>query len=110
MRGRLAHQYGRQRKAPGGAAHTNIAPRPYRLITSDDPCKTLGQGEVRHFERLIDACVAFVKSPEPYKQILYDDGCLARELTRSEQWILESVCGFHGYDVEERDYAAEDAV
>jgi hypothetical protein len=35
--------------------------RPYRLITSDDPCKTLGQGEVRHYARIIDAANAHAR-------------------------------------------------
>ena len=75
--------------------------KPYRLITSDDPCKPLAQGEVRYFARIIDAANAFVKAPEPYKQIVFDDGCTARFLNRDEQWMFESVCGFLGYDVEE---------
>jgi hypothetical protein len=104
-RGRDAHQHGRRRKASGGGAHTVFAERRYRLITTDDPCRTLGHGEVRHFGRLTDACVAFVKSPSPYKQLVFDDGCEARFLNRDEQWVLESICGFHGYDVEEHDYA-----
>lgn len=74
---------------------------PYRLITSDDPCKTLAQGEVRHFARIIDAANAFAKTPEPYKQIIFDDGCTARHLNRGEQWMVESVCRFLGYDVEQ---------
>jgi hypothetical protein len=79
----------------------HAADRPYRLIVSDSACKTLAQGEVRCFARLIDAANAFVKAPEPYKQIVYDDGCEARHLNRDEQWMLESVCGFLGYDVDE---------
>jgi hypothetical protein len=75
--------------------------RPYRLITTDDACKTLGQGEVRHFARIIDAANAFVKAPEPFKTVIYDDGCTARELNRDETWMLESVCRILGYDVEQ---------
>lgn len=81
--------------------------RPYRLITTDDPCKTLGQGEMRHFARIIDAANAFAKAEEPFKTVIYDDGCEARELNRNEQWMLESVCRILGYDVE--DYRAEAA-
>lgn len=75
--------------------------RPYRLIVSDDASKTLGQGEVRYFARIIDAANAFAKAPEPFKQIIYDDGCTARELNRDEEWMLESVCRILGHDVEE---------
>ena len=81
--------------------------RPYRLITTDDPCKTLGQGDVRYFARIIDAANAFAKAEEPFKTVIYDDGCEARDLNRNEQWMLESVCGLLGYDVE--DYREEAA-
>jgi hypothetical protein len=83
------------------ATRTAFAARPYRLITTDDPCKTLGQGDVRHFARIIDAANAFVKAPEPFKTVIYDDGCTARELNRDETWMLESVCRILGYDVGE---------
>jgi hypothetical protein len=36
---------------------------PYRLITTDDPAKTLGQGEVRYFASMLEAANAFVKDP-----------------------------------------------
>jgi hypothetical protein len=64
------------------------SPRPYRLIVTDDPCKTLGQGEVRYFGSMIEAANAFMKCEQPYKTILYDDGCRARELTRDESRLL----------------------
>jgi hypothetical protein len=103
MRGKVEHDHGRPRRSPGGSPHTHrvSAHRPYRLIVSDDPCKTLGQGEVRYFARIIDAANAFAKAPEPYKQIIFDDGRVASELNRNEQWMLETVCRFLGYDVEE---------
>jgi hypothetical protein len=66
---------------------------PYRLITTDDPCKTLAQGELRYFARIIDAANAFAKADEPWKTVNYDDGREARELNRDEQWMLESVSG-----------------
>ena len=72
---------------------------PYRLIVTDDPCKTLGQGEVRYFGSMIDAANAFAKATEPYKTVIYDDGCTARELNRNEQRLLENVCAKLGYDV-----------
>ncbi len=78
---------------------------PYRLIVTDDPCKTLGQGEVRYFARIIDAANAFAKAEEPFKTVIYDDGCEARELNRDESWMVETVCGILGFDVE--DYRAE---
>jgi hypothetical protein len=88
---------------PGPSAddHRDRRSLPYRLITTDDPCKTLAQGEVRYFATLIDAANAFAKTPEPYKQIVYDDGCTARELNADEQRLLENVCAMLGYDVEE---------
>ena len=79
----------------------HAADRPYRLITTDDPCRTLAQGEVRYFAAMIDAANAFVKATEPYKTVIYDDGCLVRELNRDEQRLLENVCSMLGYDVEE---------
>jgi hypothetical protein len=73
---------------------------PYRLIVTDDPCKTLGQGEMRYFASMLDAANAFVKATEPFKTVVYDDGCTARELNRDEQRLLENVCLKLGYDVE----------
>jgi hypothetical protein len=78
----------------------HLADRPYRLITTDDPCRTLAQGEVRYFASMIDAANAFVKATEPFKTVIYDDGCEARELNRDEQRLLENVCAKLGYDVE----------
>jgi hypothetical protein len=74
---------------------------PYRLITTDDPGKTLGQGEVRYFGSMLDAANAFAKATEPYKTVIFDDGCTARELNRNEQRLLENVCAKLGYDVAE---------
>jgi hypothetical protein len=76
------------------------ADRPYRLITTDDPTRTLGQGEVRYFRTLVQAANAFVNATEPFKTVVYDDGCTARELNRDEQRLLENVCAKLGYDVE----------
>jgi len=100
-RGRSRRQAPTGRDGRRSNAPTVFATRPYRLIVSDDPCKTLGQGEVRYFARIIDAANAFAKASEPFKTVIYDDGCTARELNRDEQWMLESVCRFLGYDVEE---------
>jgi hypothetical protein len=79
----------------------HAADRPYRLITTDDPCRTLAQGDVRYFASMLDAANAFVKAEEPFKTIVFDDGCTARELNRDEQRLLENVCSMLGYDVEE---------
>jgi hypothetical protein len=38
---------------------------------------------------------------EPFKTIIYDDGCHARELNRNEQRLLENVCAKLGYDLED---------
>jgi hypothetical protein len=76
------------------------ADRPYRLIVTDDPCKTLGQGEVRYFRTLVQAANAFVNAPAPFRQIVYDDGCTARELDENEQLFLEMVCNPLGHDLE----------
>jgi hypothetical protein len=71
----------------------HTADRPYRLITTHD--------EVRYFGSMIDAANAFAKAMEPYKTVIYDDGCTARELNRNEQRLLENVCAKLGYDVAE---------
>lgn len=79
----------------------SMSERPYRLIVTDDPCKTLAQGEVRYFATMIAAANAFAKAEKPYKQIVFDDGCTARELNRDESRLLENVCSMLGYDIEE---------
>jgi len=76
------------------------AARPYRLIVTDDPCGTLAQGEMRYFATPLEAANAFAKATEPFKTVIYDDGCTARELNRDEQRLLENVCAKLGYDLE----------
>jgi hypothetical protein len=76
-------------------------PSRYRLIVSDDGCKTLAQGEVRHFASMLDAANAFAKATEPFKTVIFDDGCTARHLNGDEQRLLENVCNMLGYDVGE---------
>ena len=83
------------------AAHRSPSRAPYRLIVSDDPCRTLAQGEMRYFATMLAAANAFVKAEQPYMQIVYDDGCSARHLNGDEQRLLENVCAKLGYDVEE---------
>jgi hypothetical protein len=56
---------------------------------------------VRYFETMIEAANAFVKAAEPYKTVLYDDGCQARHLTGDENRLLENVAAKLGYDVGE---------
>jgi hypothetical protein len=62
---------------------------------------TLGEGNIRHFPTVLAAANALVKAPEPYKQIIYDNGEEARELNEREQQMLEHVCRLLGYEVEE---------
>ena len=52
-------------------------------------------------EILRAATNAFVKNPATYKQLIFDDGCEARELNAREQEFVEHVCAMLGYDVEE---------
>ena len=75
--------------------------RPYKLITSDDPATTLGEGHIRHHRTMLEAANAFAKDPAPCKQIIYDDGCQARELDEREQRLLEHVCNLLGYELVE---------
>ena len=75
-------------------------PSPYRLIVTDDPCKTLGQSEVRYFGSMLDAANAFVKAAEPFKTVVYDDGCQVRHLNGDELRLLENVCNKLGHDLE----------
>ena len=78
-----------------------MAGSPYRLITTDDPNRTFGEGDMRYFGSMLDAANAFAKATEPYKTVIYDDGCEARELNRDEQRLLEHVCRMLGFDVAE---------
>jgi hypothetical protein len=42
------------------------------------------------------------RRPDPHaiSQIVYDDGCTARELDENEQRFLEPVCNMLGHDLE----------
>jgi hypothetical protein len=75
--------------------------RPYKLITTDDPSLTFGEGRKRHYASMIEAANAFVHAQEPCKAIVYDDGCLVRDLDEDEEWLLEQVCHKLGYDLED---------
>jgi hypothetical protein len=49
---------------------------------------------VRYFRTLVQAANAFVNAPAPFRQIVYDDGCTARELDENRALGQESaVCG-----------------
>jgi hypothetical protein len=60
----------------------HAADRPYRLIVTDDPCRTLAQGEARYFASMIDAANAFAKATEPYKTVIYEESPLGSPHTR----------------------------
>ena len=75
----------------------------YRLITTDDPAHMFREGEVRFFDSMLDAANAFATETAPYKTVLYDDGCQARELDGREQRLLEKVCDLHGLEIGELD-------
>jgi len=79
--------------------------RPYRLLSTDDPDRTLGEalaaGDVTYHATILDAAHAFAKSADPYRTVIYDDGCQARDLNRDEERLLENVCAKLGFDVEE---------
>lgn len=90
----------RRPNPPRSRAHDR---RPYKLIVTDDPTRTLGECPTRHYRTLLDAANAFVKTREPYRQILYDIGHEARELNEREQALLDRVCHMLGFDVEQID-------
>lgn len=83
------------------AGHTPTAGIPYKLIVTDDPTQTLGEGAMRHYPTMLEAANAFAKDDAPYKQVIFDDGCEARELNHQEQRLLEAVCELLGYEVGE---------
>jgi hypothetical protein len=80
-------------------------PGPFRLISTDDPDRTLGEavdvGNVRYFPTIIDAANAFAKSEAPFKRVVYDDGHQARDLTADEERLVENVCTKLGLEVGE---------
>jgi hypothetical protein len=80
-------------------------PGPYRLLTTDDPGRTLGQaldaGDVTYHPTILDAANAFAKSEAPFKTVVYDDGHHARDLTADEERLVENVCTKLGLEVGE---------
>ena len=83
--------------------HREPSSSPYRVITTEDPCRTLAQGESRCYPSMIEAANAFVKADEPFKTVIYDDGCVVRELNAGEQRLLENVCDMLGHELAEVD-------
>jgi hypothetical protein len=75
--------------------------KPYKLLESHDPTKSLGESRKRHYATMLAAANAFAKSDAPYRQVIYDDGCEVRWLNAREQRLLHKVCGMLGLDVEE---------
>lgn len=76
------------------------AAKPWKLITSDDPNLTLGEGRMRHYKTLIEAANALAKTPEPHCQIVYDNGYdEQRFLTAREQRFLDAVCDRLGVEL-----------
>ena len=80
-----------------------MSDRPYRLLTTDDPERTFGEaleaGDVTYHQTMLDAANAFVKATEPFKIVIFDDGCEARELNADEQRLLENVCEMLGHEL-----------
>lgn len=64
------------------------------------PVQDAGPGGVRYFASMIDAANAFVKATEPFKTVVYDDGCTVRHLNADELRLLENVCNMLGHDLE----------
>jgi hypothetical protein len=75
--------------------------KPYKLIETADPNLTLGEGDITHHPSMIAAANAFAHSTAPYKQVIYDNGHIARELNKREQALLERVCELLGYEIEQ---------
>ena len=83
-----------ERNAPGRHA-------PLQADHHHRPEPDTGEGEIRHYPTMLQAANAFAKTEAPFKQVIFDDGHLARELNRREQQQLEDVCDMLGLDVEE---------
>ena len=67
------------------------ADRDRRELTPGENAKVLG---------LLEQARA-AKALEPYKTVVFDDGCDARELNSDESRLLEDVCARLGYTVED---------
>jgi hypothetical protein len=75
--------------------------KPYKLITTDNPNATLGEGTMHHYATCLAAANAFAKSTASHKTVVYDDGCVARELNVHEERQLHDVCELLGLEVVE---------
>ena len=42
-----------------------------------------------------------MNATEPFKTLVYDDGCTARDLDDNEQRFLETVCNMLGHELED---------
>jgi hypothetical protein len=91
----------RARRARARPGKTLGEERPYTLIVSDDPTKTYGEGQMSDWPTLDEAARAFLRSPAPYKAIVFDDDHEARELNAAEQAGVRCVCAVAGYSIEE---------
>ena len=45
--------------------------------------------------------ISRLQAPAPFRQIVYDDGCCARDLDEDEQRFLETVCSMLGHELED---------
>ena len=54
----------------GEASHRGTLP--CKVIVTDNPELTLGEGRMRHYRTLVAAASAFAKHPAPYKQVIYE--------------------------------------
>lgn len=71
-------------------------PRAYAVVTTHDASLTLGEGDIRRFESILEASKALVHSTAPYCAIVYDDGHHeARELNDRETAVLDRVLAAH---------------
>jgi hypothetical protein len=75
--------------------------KPYKLITTTDPARTLGEGTMHHYATCLAASNAFAKSTAPHKTVVYDDGHMVRDLNEREQQLLIDVCDMLGLEVVE---------
>ncbi len=85
------------------ARQRSHSPRRWKLIVTDDPTQTLGEGRIRHYPTLVAAANAFANTTEPYRTIIYDDGHNARELNAQEDALLEHVCTMLGIERQDID-------
>jgi hypothetical protein len=74
--------------------------RPWRVITTDNPDDTLGEGRQTRHATPLEAANAFVRHPAAYKTVIYDDGETARELNAQEQTLVHHVARKLGYEID----------